>query len=324
LLDPVAIAIAVSVHGRRKNMQSYKICEKLEAVELASYKNLDFQYVIVMSGEEWADHSAEFDMGIEWDLYAQKGSSRAEVNYDSLTGRFHIPDRTDVSGKSTEFAFSLDEKGIIFIDDEGFASQTVARIAESRRLVNPCLEKFLYDFLEQIICDDAGMLSQYDMFLDNLEKQILSGHTENVLQQIADVRGDLREMKLHYSDLIDVCQEFEENENRFFREENERYFHLVNQRIQRLFERVNALVEFTIQLREFCQSRTDEKQNRSLAYLTVISSIFMPLTLIVGWYGMNFKYMPELDEKWAYPLLIIICILIVGVSVWFFKKKKLL
>jgi magnesium transporter len=218
----------------------------------------------------------------------------------------------------------LDEKGIIFIDDEGFASQTVARIAESRRLVNPCLEKFLYDFLEQIICDDAGMLSQYDMFLDNLEKQILSGHTENVLQQIADVRGDLREMKLHYSDLIDVCQEFEENENRFFREENERYFHLVNQRIQRLFERVNALVEFTIQLREFCQSRTDEKQNRSLAYLTVISSIFMPLTLIVGWYGMNFKYMPELDEKWAYPLLIIICILIVGVSVWFFKKKKLL
>jgi magnesium transporter len=50
----------------------------------------------------------------------------------------------------------------------------------------------------------------------------------------------------------------------------------------------------------------------------------MPLTLIVGWYGMNFKYMPELDEKWAYPVTGIICILIVVVCITFFKKKKLL
>ncbi len=48
----------------------------------------------------------------------------------------------------------------------------------------------------------------------------------------------------------------------------------------------------------------------------------MPLTLIAGWYGMNFKYMPELEYKWAYPAVIVVSIVIVIVSLLFFKKKK--
>ena len=77
-----------------------------------------------------------------------------------------------------------------------------------------------------------------------------------------------------------------------------------------------------MQLREFCQSKIDEKQNRNLAFLTIISSIFMPLTLIAGWYGMNFKYMPELDKVWAYPLVFVVSVMIVVVCIVFFKKNK--
>jgi magnesium transporter len=48
----------------------------------------------------------------------------------------------------------------------------------------------------------------------------------------------------------------------------------------------------------------------------------MPLTLIVGWYGMNFRYMPELDWRWSYPIVIAASILIVIACLCFFKKKK--
>lgn len=306
-------------------MQSYKISEKLEKIELKSYKNLDFQYVIVMTSDEWKERCTDFDMGIEWDIYFRTGNStRAEVNYDSITGKFAILNRFDMSDKAREFTFSLDEKGIIFVDDQGLATEIINKIETSKKLFNPCLERFLYDFLEQIIYSDADMLASYDKTLDEIEKNIFKGQTDDVLRQIADIRNHLRDLKIHYSELMDVCQEFEENENEFFMPSNERYFHLVNQRIQRLYERVTSLVDFTIQLREFCQSKMDEKQNSNLSYLTVISSIFMPLTLIVGWYGMNFKYMPELDQKWAYPLTGIICILIVILSITFFKKKKFL
>ena len=59
-----------------------------------------------------------------------------------------------------------------------------------------------------------------------------------------------------------------------------------------------------------------------MTVLTVVTTIFMPLTLIVGWYGMNFRYMPELNYEWSYPVVIVLSILIVVISLIFFKKKK--
>ena len=304
-------------------MKCYQIKEKMEPVTPKNFQNLPYQYVITMKSAEWNRKKAVFDIGMDLDPDLQDtGSTRAEVNYDSLTGGFNIPARENVPGDNHVFAFSLDEKGVIFIDDEGFCNAVIRKIANTKRLVNPCLERFLYDFLEQIICDDRKMLEGYDHTLDELEDQILDGNTEGVLEQIAEIRNDLRDLKIHYTQLIDVCQEFEENENHFFKAENERYFHLVAQRIERLLEMLLTLVDFTIQLREFCQSKIDEKQNRNLAFLTIISSIFMPLTLIAGWYGMNFKYMPELDKVWAYPLVFVVSVMIVVVCIVFFKKNK--
>ena len=304
-------------------MKCYQIKEKMEPVTPKNFQNLPYQYVITMKSAEWKRKKAVFDIGMDLDPDLQDtGSTRAEVNYDSLTGGFNIPARENVPGDNHVFAFSLDEKGVIFIDDEGFCNAVIRKIANTKRLVNPCLERFLYDFLEQIICDDRKMLESYDHTLDELEDQILDGNTEGVLEQIAEIRNDLRDLKIHYTQLIDVCQELEENENHFFKDENERYFHLVAQRIERLLEMLLTLVDFTIQLREFCQSKIDEKQNRNLAFLTIISSIFMPLTLIAGWYGMNFKYMPELDKVWAYPLVFVVSVMIVVVCIVFFKKNK--
>ena len=304
-------------------MKCYQIKEKMEPVTPKNFQNLPYQYVITMKSAEWNRKKAVFDIGMDLDPDLQDTrSTRAEVNYDSLTGGFNIPARENVPGDNHVFAFSLDEKGVIFIDDEGFCNAVIRKIANTKRLVNPCLERFLYDFLEQIICDDRKMLESYDHTLDELEDQILDGNTEGVLEQIAEIRNDLRDLKIHYTQLIDVCQELEENENHFFKDENERYFHLVAQRIERLLEMLLTLVDFTIQLREFCQSKIDEKQNRNLAFLTIISSIFMPLTLIAGWYGMNFKYMPELDKVWAYPLVFVVSVMIVVVCIVFFKKNK--
>ena len=76
------------------------------------------------------------------------------------------------------------------------------------------------------------------------------------------------------------------------------------------------------QLRDLIQSHLDERQNRIMTVLTVITSIFLPLTLIAGWYGMNFRYMPELDWRWSYPAVLTVSILIVVFCLILFKKKK--
>jgi magnesium transporter len=76
------------------------------------------------------------------------------------------------------------------------------------------------------------------------------------------------------------------------------------------------------QLRDLVQTQLDVRQNRIMTVLTVITSIFMPLTLIAGWYGMNFRYMPELEWRLAYPAVFVLSVVIVVVCVIWFKKKK--
>ena len=57
---------------------------------------------------------------------------------------------------------------------------------------------------------------------------------------------------------------------------------------------------------------------------TVVTSIFLPLSLIAGWYGMNFRFMPELSWRFGYPLVFILSAAVVIICLCYFKKKKLL
>ncbi|WP_019679703.1 magnesium transporter CorA family protein [Ruminococcus flavefaciens] len=301
----------------------YYIRKTLEKAEKLDFKRKKEKYVAVLNSVEWLENRDKFDMGIEMDIdLSIIHSTKAEVNYDSLTGTFSVPDRDNISAPATGFAFALDEKGIVFIDDSGFVNKTISNIISTKKWAMPSLERFIFDFLEQIVAHDQMFLERVDKELDTIESNILDGEEKDPSQRISRIRSDLRDLRVHYEQLLDLSQELEENENNFFSKDNTRYFHLFSQRVSRLHDLTTSLRDFSIQIRDLYQSQLDIKQNRIMALLTVITSIFMPLTLIAGWYGMNFKYMPELEYKWAYPLVIAISVLIVVFSLIFFKKKK--
>lgn len=302
----------------------YKIGERIEEFEPTSFEHIPFQYIAVISSEEWYSSNRKFDMGIELDINLDEiATTCADVNIDSLTGTFYIPSRKTIFGPYHKFAFALDEKGVVFIDDEGFASRIIEKIAKTKKYINPCLEKFLYDFLESIIHRDYKILEQYELKLDAMEADILNGEADDdSLKELSDIRSAIRDLRIHYAQLLDLSQELEENENEFFRENNERYFHLVCQRVQTLYDMTSSLSDYTAQIRDLNQAQTDVKQNRTMTILTVITSIFMPLTLITGWYGMNFVYMPELKSPIAYPIVFAVCVAIVIACLLFFRHKK--
>ena len=301
----------------------YLIKNTLEQTETLELNKKSSKFAAVMTSAEWLEQKDRFDMGIEMDIdLTSIHSTKAEVNYDSLTGTFSIPHRNDLSAPNTNFAFALDEKGIVFIDDSGLVSELIATIIATKRWTMPSLERFLYDFLEQIVSQDQVILERFDKELDTLESEILFGTDADPSQRASRIRSDLRDLRIHYEQLLDLGQELEENENSFFKKENTRYFHLFTQRVSRLHDMTTNLREYSNQIRDLYQSQLDKKQNRIMALLTVISSIFMPLTLIAGWYGMNFKYMPELEYKYAYPITIAVSAAIVIISLVFFKKKK--
>ena len=115
----------------------YKIADTLEPSTLEQCMKSHRQFVAVMTSEEWNATKDSFKMGIDLDIeYDRIHTTKAEVNYDSLTGGFTIPDKKDVAELSHEFTFALDEKGVIFIDDDGFAGMIVEDIRLTRRWRN--------------------------------------------------------------------------------------------------------------------------------------------------------------------------------------------
>ncbi|MBR3401053.1 MAG: magnesium transporter CorA [Parasporobacterium sp.] len=301
----------------------YLIKKTLEECSLQECLAHDSQYVAILTTEQWEREKDSFDLGIDMDLNLKEiHNTKIEVNIDSLTGTFLIPDRSDLSGEESRFAFALDEKGIIFIDDSDTALKIIERIRKSRQWQLPCLERFVYDFLEQIVHTDMRMMEKTETELEQIERSILDGADKTPLKQLNEIRGDIRKLRIHYEQLIDLSQELEENENDFFQEDNLRYFHMFTNRMARLHDIAASLRDYTIQLGDLYQSQIDLKQNHIMTILTVVTAIFMPLTLIVGWYGMNFKNMPELDSPLGYPLVIGVSVVIVVVCLIFFKKKN--
>ncbi|MBR5383080.1 MAG: magnesium transporter CorA [Clostridia bacterium] len=299
----------------------YLIKESLVPCSADEFSRSKAQYAAVLTLEEWRKQRESFDIAIDMEIGALQ-ETKAVVNLDSLTGTFSIPDRTSISSTPHNFAFALNKKGIFLIDDTGYVAEMVQTISRTKKWKLPSLERFMYDLLEMTISQDLTLLEKTEHRLNLIEEGILHGSIKAYPEEMNEIRGDLLDLRIHYEQLIDLGQELEENENEFFEENNLRYFHMFTERVMRLQNIVTGQREYVMQLRDLLQSQLDVQQNHIMTILTVITSIFLPLTLIAGWYGMNFRYMPELEWKYSYPVVIAVCVVIVIACLLWFKRKK--
>ena len=153
----------------------YRIKNVLEASDEICIRDCKNQFVAILTSDEWNESKNNFDMGIDIEPFHEEIlSSEAKVNYDSITGTFSIPNRSDFSGSPMTFAFALDEKGIVFIDDNGNVKEIVNNIKNTKQWRLPSLERFLFDFLNYIIKDDLKLLKEYDDDLDEIELGIIN------------------------------------------------------------------------------------------------------------------------------------------------------
>ena len=124
----------------------------------------------------------------------------------------------------------------------------------------------------------------------------------------------------YYDQLVDMGLVFEEHEEDIFNNSYKGLFKIFTNKVSRLNSKVDTLMEYTRHLRDLYQAQADIRQNKTMQTLTVITAVFSPLTLIVGWYGMNFKYMPELTWRYGYFFVIALSLSVVGLGYYLIKK----
>ena len=246
---------------------------------------------------------------------------KAEAHRTYLCGTIvtprHTKDRRPIS-----FGYLLTKDQIIICDDAGVAHRMFQRIREENPQLTDHIGGLLYGFLELLIAKDMHHLQELEEKLSELEEEVLEGVLDNFNYQLTALRKELTSWSRYYTQLEDMVCEFEENENEFFTDIETRQFHMVEKRIARLKNEAQILREYGLQIRELFQAEIDIRQNRIMKILTIVTAIFLPLTLVAGWYGMNFSNMPELSWKYGYPAVIVISLVIVMICLWTMKKKK--
>ena len=235
---------------------------------------------------------------------------KAEVRSDCLAGTLVLP-RQGKDGKPLACGYLVTATRVVLVDDEN-ALQGLLR----------SVGRFLYDFFEQLIARDLHQLEKIEDRIEALEDRVLAHELDDFSAPMTALRKETMAWFRYYSQLDDVACELHENENGFFTDSEQLLFRMFEDRVIRLREESQLLRESCAQLQSLFQAEIDTRQNRIMQILTIVTTIFLPLTLLVGWYGMNFVGMPELTWKYGYPVVVIVSIVTVGISLWVCKKKK--
>ena len=247
---------------------------------------------------------------------------KVESQQKCICGNLHIPRRNDVLGEKIRMYFFANRKNIVIIDDDEFAEKIIRRIIASRTKPGQSRERFLYNFCAKFMDEDLDNLGRYEKKIMSIEEEINDDDLDEVTEEIALLRKELLILREYYDEMNDFGKQLEENEHNFFSGKNLSYFGTISDRADRLMGRTMYLLDYIGQVRDTYQGKVAEHQNDNMEFLTIISTIFFPLTLITGWYGMNFDNMPELTH--GYPFVIGLSLLVVAVIIIIFKKRKIL
>ena len=184
----------------------------------------------------------------------------------------------------------------------------------------PSNERAMYYFFKNLFKGDTKNLEELEDRISDLDDAVIHDGSEEIREKILDARYEVLRLKKYYEQFEEIFDELCDNDNDMLSEEYLQYFDILNNRCSRLLSQVLNLKEYVVQVRESYQAQIDIEQNRLMKVFTLMTSIFLPLTLIAGWYGMNLK-MPEFDWDYGYPFVILVCVLVCVIWAVVFKKK---
>lgn len=285
-------------------------------------KNEDREpFFTVMSAAEF--HECKEQMPYYKELLHGLGSIRyckAEAFKNCIIGTLRLPQKSEQRSPKLSFGFYLTGQSLLFVEEAGDLRLWVEKqMSTLQELYNPA--QLLLQFMERMIEDDVLYLSHIETDTEKMEENISNGDSKDFFALLTKYRQKLSELNAYYDQLTDIGELFQSGACSSFVQDAQdwdKYTH----RAERLQNHVQLLRENMLQLRELYQSKQDARQNKIMGILTIVTTFFLPLTLITGWYGMNFAYMPELKWRYGYLSVIMVSLIIAIGEIIYFKKKK--
>jgi magnesium transporter len=179
-----------------------------------------------------------------------------------------------------------------------------------------------YALIDAVVDHYFLMLEKMGEKIEHFEEQLPLQPTPEILQAIYDLKRELVYFRKQVWPIRDVLNTWQKAESSIIEEANKVFIRDVYDHTIQVIDTIDSFRDIITGVMDLYLSTVSNKMNEVMKVLTIMATIFIPLTFIAGIYGMNFKYMPELEWKWSYPVLWIVLIAIFLGMMFYFKRKK--
>lgn len=298
--------------------------------EIASDKVNWFKITGISDAKRIADICYEFGLhGFDIkDLLSDQQVVKV-VAYDKVTfilmPGFYIKEDDNNSLEDMQVAFILGENFVVSFQESDVPvfDDVQAAIEENQLLIrNRGNDYLLYLLLRVVNTLNNNTVMDMEDGLDDIEAKLMAGKTEK------DVMGVIRMRRLDYTHIKRFIVSLREelinllrNSNKLIKDDNILYFNDFDDKLRTTLSNLESFQESLISLLDIYYNNTNLRMNSIMKQLTIVSTIFIPLTFLVGVWGMNYKFMPELEWHYGY-LLSWILFIIIGTAIWAWMKSK--
>lgn len=179
-----------------------------------------------------------------------------------------------------------------------------------------------YSLLDTIIDRYFLILEKFAEQIETLEEKLISDPGPETLRQIHHLKKEMIFLRKSAWPLRELVYSLEKSDSDLIRPETKIFLRDIYDHAVHIIDSIETYREMLSSMLDIYLSSVSNRMNQVMKVLTIIATIFMPLTFLAGVYGMNFKFMPELGWRWGYPLVMLIMLGVGAVMLYFFKKKN--
>jgi magnesium transporter len=179
-----------------------------------------------------------------------------------------------------------------------------------------------YSLMDAIVDRCFPILEYYGDRAEELEDQILEGNQRGTIHEIHQLKRDLLLLRWAVWPMREVIATLRREPHECVSETTRIYLNDLYDHIVQIIDIIETYREMTSDLTETYMTSFSNRMGEVMKVLTVIGTIFIPLTFLAGVYGMNFRYFPELDQPWAYPVFWIVCVALALGMLALFRRRS--
>jgi len=179
-----------------------------------------------------------------------------------------------------------------------------------------------YSLIDAIVDNYFVILEKLGETIEDVEEKVVANPTAETLQTIHDLKREMIFLRKSVWPLREVINRLERSESPLINKSTCVYLRDVYDHTIQVMDAVETFRDMLSGMLDIYLSSVSNRMNEVMKVLTVIATIFIPLTFVAGIYGMNFRYMPELEQAWCYPAVLVLMLAVALLMVVYFRRKK--